>query len=85
MKKYFIFGGEEFFSEMQLTASCFYIFQFDPLRIKSAFDDSLVHRFSMLLALCGTYLGGLRAIAQLWIEFAQEMRYRVEHSIFIPG
>lgn len=62
-----------------------FAFQFDPLRIKSAFDDSLVHRFSMLLALCGTYLGGLRAIAQLWIEFAQEMRYRVEHSIFIPG
>ncbi|XP_031617314.1 rab3 GTPase-activating protein catalytic subunit [Contarinia nasturtii] len=58
---------------------------FDPLRIKSAFDDSLVHRLSMLLALCGTYLGGLRAIAQLWIEFAQEMRYRVERSIFISG
>lgn len=60
-------------------------FQFDPLRIKSAFEDSLVHRFSTLLAVCVTYLGGLRAIAQLWIEFAQEMRYRVEHSIFIPG
>lgn len=62
-----------------------YVFQFDPLRIKSAFDGSLIHRFSMLLALCGTYLGGLRAIAQLWIEFAQEMRYRVERSVFIPG
>lgn len=72
-----------FFSPNSIVVFC--AFQFDPLRIKSAFDDSLVHRFSMLLALCGTYLGGLRAIAQLWIEFAQEMRYRVEHSIFIPG
>lgn len=60
-------------------------FQFDPLRIKSAFDDSLVHRLSMLLALCGNYMGGLKAIAQLWIEFAQEMRYRVELGIFISG
>lgn len=60
-------------------------FQLDPFRVKSGPDDSLVHRLSMLLALCVTYLGGLRAIAQLWIEFAQEMRYRVEHNIFIPG
>lgn len=59
--------------------------QFDPLRIKSSFDDSLVHRLSKLLALCETYLGGLRAVAQLWIEFAQEMRYRVERGIFISG
>lgn len=60
-------------------------FQFDPLRIKSSFDDSLVHRFGTLLALCVTYLGGMRAVAQLWAEFTQEMRYRIERGIQIPG
>lgn len=68
-----------------LLSICLRHFQFDPLRIKSAFNDSLVHRFSTLLALCVTYLGGVRAIAQLWAEFTQEMRYRVERGIQIPG
>lgn len=40
---------------------------------------------STILSLCATYFSGLRAVAQLWIEFAQEMRYRVERGIFIPG
>lgn len=55
------------------------------MRIKSAADDSLVMRFSSLLALSITYLGGMRAVAQLWAEFTQEMRYRVERCIKIPG
>uniref|UniRef100_A0A8D8F6G2 Rab3 GTPase-activating protein catalytic subunit n=1 Tax=Culex pipiens TaxID=7175 RepID=A0A8D8F6G2_CULPI len=60
--------------------------EFDPLRIKSAAaPDSLVHRLATLLAVCNTYYGGKRAVAQLWAEFAQEMRYRVERCIQIPG
>ncbi|XP_058451012.1 rab3 GTPase-activating protein catalytic subunit isoform X2 [Malaya genurostris] len=59
--------------------------EFDPLKIKSAHPDSLVHRLAMLLAMCNSYFGGKRAVAQLWVEFAQEMRYRVERCIQIPG
>lgn len=55
------------------------------MRIKSAHIDSLVHRLSVLLAMCNSYFGGKRAVAQLWAEFTQEMRYRVERSIQIPG
>uniref|UniRef100_A0A182NLM2 Uncharacterized protein n=1 Tax=Anopheles dirus TaxID=7168 RepID=A0A182NLM2_9DIPT len=59
--------------------------EFDPLRIKSANADSLVHRLAALLALCNACFGGKRTVAQLWAEFAQEMRYRVERCIPIPG
>ncbi|XP_055643402.1 rab3 GTPase-activating protein catalytic subunit [Toxorhynchites rutilus septentrionalis] len=59
--------------------------EFDPLKIKSAHQDSLVHRLAMLLGVCNSYYGGKRAVAQLWAEFAQEMRYRVERGIQIPG
>ncbi|XP_058815119.1 rab3 GTPase-activating protein catalytic subunit-like isoform X2 [Topomyia yanbarensis] len=59
--------------------------EFDPLKIKSAHPDSLVHRLTILLAVCNSYFGGKRAVAQLWAEFAQEMRYRVERCIQIPG
>ncbi|XP_063701682.1 rab3 GTPase-activating protein catalytic subunit [Culicoides brevitarsis] len=58
---------------------------FDPLKIKSAPKDSLVHRLSVLLAFVNANFGGKTAIAQLWAEFVQEMRYRVENSIRIPG
>ncbi|GAB0098818.1 hypothetical protein DMENIID0001_146220 [Sergentomyia squamirostris] len=57
----------------------------NPLKIKSAAPDSLIHRLSTLLALCYEYFGGLKAMAHLWVEFAQEMRYRVERCIQIPG
>ncbi|XP_055612781.1 rab3 GTPase-activating protein catalytic subunit [Uranotaenia lowii] len=59
--------------------------EFDPLRIKSAVPDSLVHRLATLLAISNSNCGGKRAMAQLWAEFAQEMRYRVERCIQIPG
>lgn len=63
----------------------FVCLQVDPLRIKSAPIDSLVHRMSVLLALCNSHFGGKRAVAQLWAEFTQEMRFRVERCIQIPG
>ncbi|KAJ6646376.1 Rab3 GTPase-activating protein catalytic subunit [Pseudolycoriella hygida] len=58
---------------------------FDPMKIKSGPPNSLVHRLSILLAICNASYGGLRAVAQLWAEFTQEMRYRVENCIQIPG
>ncbi|XP_059618716.1 rab3 GTPase-activating protein catalytic subunit [Phlebotomus argentipes] len=58
---------------------------YDPMKIKSASPDSLVHRLSALLALCYEYFGGQKAVAHLWMEFAQEMRYRAERCIQIPG
>lgn len=60
-------------------------FQVDPLRIKTAHSDSLVHRMAAMLALCNSYYGGVRAMAQLWAEFTQEMRFRIERCIQIPG
>lgn len=69
-----------------LTLVFNYYLQVDPLKIKTASDtDSLVHRMSSLLALCNNYFGGVKAIAQLWAEFTQEMRFRVERCIQIPG
>lgn len=59
--------------------------EFDPLKIKSALPDSLVFRLSLLLAICNTEFGGMSAVAHLWAEFTQEMRYRVERCIQIPG
>lgn len=57
----------------------------DRNRIKSAHPDSLIHRMGALLALCNTYYGGVQAVAQLWAEFTQEMRFRMERCIQIPG
>lgn len=45
----------------------------------------VIHRNHFLLAACNSNYGGLRAVAQLWAEFTQEMRYRVERCIQIPG
>lgn len=55
------------------------------MRIKSAATDSLVHRLATVLALCNSQYGGIQAVAQMWAEFSQEMRYRVEMCIQIPG
>lgn len=60
-------------------------FQWNPLKIKSAPKDSLVHRLSILLAVVNTHLGGKKAMTQLWAEFVQEMRYRVDRGVQIPG
>lgn len=58
---------------------------FDPLKIKTANADSLVHRLSCLLSICDYDFGGESSMAHLWAEFTQEIRYRVERCIQIPG
>lgn len=47
--------------------------------------DSLVWRLAIVLAQAAESLGGTKALAHLWYEFSQEMRYRWEKSYLIPG
>lgn len=47
--------------------------------------DSLVWRLSIVLAHALQSLGGLKALAHIWYEFVQEMRYRWDKSMPIPG
>lgn len=52
---------------------------------KTCNEDSLPWRLVIVLAHALVSLGGVRAAAHLWFEFVQEMRYRWEKSILIPG
>ncbi|KAI4464157.1 rab3 gtpase-activating protein catalytic subunit [Holotrichia oblita] len=52
---------------------------------KTCSYDSLVWRLAIVLAQAAESLGGTKALAHLWYEFSQEMRYRWEKSYLIPG
>nr|XP_022900950.1 rab3 GTPase-activating protein catalytic subunit [Onthophagus taurus] len=52
---------------------------------KTCANDSLVWRLSITLAQTLDTLGGIRSMAHLWFEFVQEMRYRWDKSVAIPG
>ncbi|XP_076749790.1 RAB3 GTPase activating protein subunit 1 [Xylocopa sonorina] len=53
--------------------------------VKTCAMDSLVWRLAIVAAHCTHNLGGATALAQLWYEFVQEIRFRWERSIPIPG
>ncbi|XP_019887701.2 rab3 GTPase-activating protein catalytic subunit isoform X2 [Ooceraea biroi] len=53
--------------------------------VKTCATDSLVWRLSVVAAHCTHNLGGVMALAQLWHEFVQEIRFRWEKTIFVPG
>ncbi|XP_068973563.1 rab3 GTPase-activating protein catalytic subunit isoform X1 [Bombus flavifrons] len=53
--------------------------------VKTCAMDSLVWRLAIVAAHCTHYLGGATALAQLWYEFVQEIRFRWERSILISG
>ncbi|XP_020283116.1 rab3 GTPase-activating protein catalytic subunit [Pseudomyrmex gracilis] len=53
--------------------------------VKTCTMDSLVWRLSIVAAHCTHNLGGATALAQLWHEFVQEIRFRWERNILIPG
>ncbi|XP_072752258.1 rab3 GTPase-activating protein catalytic subunit [Anoplolepis gracilipes] len=53
--------------------------------VKTCTMDSLVWRLSVVAAHCTHNLGGATALAQLWHEFVQEVRFRWEKNILIPG
>ncbi|KAJ8964476.1 hypothetical protein NQ314_004763 [Rhamnusium bicolor] len=52
---------------------------------KTSGVDSLTWRLSIVLAHSLQSLGGIKAFAHIWYEFVQEMRYRWEKSMLIPG
>ncbi|KAG5876073.1 hypothetical protein JTB14_011557 [Gonioctena quinquepunctata] len=52
---------------------------------KTCGSDSLIWRLSIVLAHCLQSLGGMRTFSHIWYEFVQEMRYRWEKSMLIPG
>ncbi|XP_076631744.1 RAB3 GTPase activating protein subunit 1 isoform X1 [Colletes latitarsis] len=53
--------------------------------VKTCPMDSLIWRLSIVAAHCTHSLGGESALAQLWYEFVQEIRFRWERNILIPG
>ncbi|XP_029053343.1 rab3 GTPase-activating protein catalytic subunit [Osmia bicornis bicornis] len=53
--------------------------------VKTCVMDSLVWRLAIVAAHCTHNLGGMTALAQLWYEFVQEIRFRWEKNILIPG
>ncbi|OXU23595.1 hypothetical protein TSAR_006793 [Trichomalopsis sarcophagae] len=53
--------------------------------IKTCAIDGLVWRLAIVAAHCAYNLGGLTALAQLWHEFVQEVRFRWEKCIPLPG
>nr|XP_033333565.1 rab3 GTPase-activating protein catalytic subunit isoform X1 [Megalopta genalis] len=53
--------------------------------LKTCAMDSLIWRLAIVAAHCTYNLGGAGALAQLWYEFVQEIRFRWERSILIPG
>ncbi|CAB3385640.1 Hypothetical predicted protein [Cloeon dipterum] len=56
------------------------------VQFKSCPLDSLVWRLAIVTALVADAShGGLRSAAHLWHEVCQEMRYRWDHGITIPG
>ncbi|XP_060518580.1 rab3 GTPase-activating protein catalytic subunit [Cylas formicarius] len=52
---------------------------------KTCAEDSLVWRLATVLSHCLQSLGGVKAFCYLWYEFVQEMRYRWDKSLSIPG
>ncbi|CAG9825552.1 unnamed protein product [Phaedon cochleariae] len=52
---------------------------------KTVAADSLCWRLSIVLAHALQSLGGVKAFCHVWYEFVQEMRYRWEKSMPIPG
>ncbi|CAH2001631.1 unnamed protein product [Acanthoscelides obtectus] len=52
---------------------------------KTCTKDSLTWRLSIVLTHALQSLGGVKAVAHIWYEFVQEMRYRWEKSMPIPG
>lgn len=53
--------------------------------LKSAPVDGLIWRLAVVMSHVVHALGDVRAAAHLWYEFTQEMRYRWENGITIPG
>ncbi|XP_062600840.1 rab3 GTPase-activating protein catalytic subunit-like [Saccostrea cucullata] len=54
-------------------------------QLKSAPEDSLLHKLVVALVMVNMHHGGIRGVAQLWQEFVLEMRFRWENKYLIDG
>lgn len=53
--------------------------------MKTGPKDCLIHRLALVLTLSHANFGGDAGVKCFWNEFFNEIRYRVDHSIVIPG
>ncbi|XP_011506540.1 PREDICTED: rab3 GTPase-activating protein catalytic subunit [Ceratosolen solmsi marchali] len=53
--------------------------------VKTCAINGLIWRLAIVAAHCAYNLGSMSALAQLWYEFVQEVRFRWEKCIPIPG
>ncbi|CAG9853851.1 unnamed protein product [Phyllotreta striolata] len=84
-KSSFPYGREEREHTESLSQAQFKNLDEEFKGFKTCSSDSLIWRLSIILSHCLQSLGGLRAFAHVWYEFVQEMRYRWEKSMPIPG
>ncbi|KAJ8680941.1 hypothetical protein QAD02_016728 [Eretmocerus hayati] len=83
---YFLFPDAEDVQRAPYSENCGYNVDDDKWRgIKTCAIDSLVWRLAVVSAHCANNLGGHTALAQLWHEFVQEVRFRWEKGIILPG
>ncbi|XP_058804801.1 rab3 GTPase-activating protein catalytic subunit [Phymastichus coffea] len=83
---YFLFPDAEETQKAPYCENSSYSVDDDQWRgIKTCAIDSLVWRLSIVASHCAYNLGGLQALAQLWHEFVQEVRFRWEKGITVPG
>lgn len=68
-----------------LLICCFDLQAISNTKMKTAPEDSLVHRLALLLAIANSCFGEIDGLKQLWLEFFMELRYRVDRGIEIPG
>lgn len=59
--------------------------QFKLHGVKAAPSDSIVTRFSCILATYNNSMGGMNSVGSLWMFFTKELARRVEQCIKIPG
>nr|CAH7743525.1 unnamed protein product [Callosobruchus chinensis] len=83
----FPYGGKEDKENVEKTneKGIFKNLEEDFKGFKTCSKDSLTWRLSIVLTHALQSLGGVKALAHIWYEFVQEMRYRWEKSMPIPG
>lgn len=59
--------------------------QYKKFGIQTAPSDSIVTRFSCILATYNNSMGGMNSVGSLWLFFTNELARRVEKCLKIPG
>ncbi|KAG7208653.1 hypothetical protein KM043_014858 [Ampulex compressa] len=83
---YFLFPDADSNSQTPYNDMSTYNINEDQWRgVKTCAMDGLVWRLAIVAAHCTHNFGGATALAQLWHEFVQEIRFRWERNILVPG